>query len=91
MKLKVSYVLPFFPDDPSALSVRLVGGASRREGRVEVLFGDGWGGVCDDGWGQHESFVVCRQLGFDFVDELSGVVAIIICINNAHESAFTTM
>ena len=37
---------------------------------MEVFFGDGWGGVCDDGWGQHESFVVCRQLGFDFVDNL---------------------
>ena len=40
-----------------------------REGRVEVLFGDEWGGVCDDGWGLEESTVVCRQLGFDYAEE----------------------
>ena len=53
-------------DDPAALSIRLVGGASVREGRVEILFGDEWGGVCDDGWGQEEAIVVCRELGLSY-------------------------
>lgn len=57
-------------DDPAALSVRLVGGATEREGRVEVLFGDVWGGVCDDGWGLEEANVVCQQLGYDFAEEI---------------------
>lgn len=57
-------------NDPDALSVRLVGGATVMEGRVEVLFGDGWGGVCDDGWGLEEANVVCRQLGYDFSEEI---------------------
>ena len=52
-----------YPDDSEALSVRLVGGASEWEGRVEVFFGDVWGGVCDDGWGVGEGSVVCRELG----------------------------
>ena len=36
---------------------------------MEVLFGDEWGGVCDDGWGLAQAKVVCRQLGFDDVAE----------------------
>ena len=44
--------------------VRIVGGASEMEGRVEICFGGVWGTVCDDGWGDIDASVVCRQLGF---------------------------
>ena len=45
-------------------SIRLRGGSSALEGRVEVCLGGGWGTVCDDGWSSIDARVACRQLGF---------------------------
>ncbi|XP_051561416.1 neurotrypsin-like [Myxocyprinus asiaticus] len=45
-------------------AVRLVGGVKGFEGRLEVHYRGQWGTVCDDGWTQTNTQVVCRQLGF---------------------------
>ena len=44
--------------------MRLVGGQSENEGRVEVCIYGRWGTVTDDGWSTTDGGIVCRQLGY---------------------------
>lgn len=45
--------------------VQLVGTDTPTQGRLEVCFYGVWGTVCDDGWTDRNSEVVCRQLGYE--------------------------
>ena len=44
--------------------IRLRGGTTASEGRVEICNNHAWGTVCDDLWGTPDANVACGQLGF---------------------------
>ena len=54
-------------------AIRLQGGTSIYEGRVEVCRSQQWGTVCDDDWETEDANIACKQLGFS----AEGVIVII--------------
>lgn len=49
--------------------LRLTGGPSNSEGRVEILTNASWHTVCSDDWDQNDTNVVCRQLNLPYTRE----------------------
>uniref|UniRef100_A0A3Q3REM9 Lysyl oxidase homolog n=2 Tax=Mastacembelus armatus TaxID=205130 RepID=A0A3Q3REM9_9TELE len=55
-------------------SIRITGGRTRYEGRMEVLRSDSngtqsWGLICGENWGTNEAMVACRQLGLGYANQ----------------------
>lgn len=50
--------------------IRLAGGTTALEGRVEICNNQAWGTVCDDLWGGVDAGVACVQLGYQRAGKL---------------------
>lgn len=52
--------------EPLAIQVRLrpLSASKEGKGRVEVLYNEVWGTICDDYWGLDEAHVICRMLNY---------------------------
>ena len=51
-----------FADDCDEGDIRLAGGNTTNEGRVEVCLNGVWGTVCHNQWTTEDARVACRQL-----------------------------
>lgn len=52
------------------MKVRLVGGRTEEEGRVEVKFGSApYGDICGDSWSLLEANVICKELNLGYANE----------------------
>ena len=58
------YLAPNTTDNCTNSAIKLVGGATKYDGRVEVCYGGVWGSVCPSSWDSNDAKVVCRQLGY---------------------------
>jgi Scavenger receptor cysteine-rich domain len=55
----------------SDTDVRLTGGRTTGDGRLEVFYDGHWGTVCDDLFDEVDIAVVCNSLGFGLVAQIS--------------------
>jgi len=56
----------------SCITVRLVGGSSPQQGRLEVRYKGTWGTVCDDHFDNSAARVVCHMLGYKHTGQFTG-------------------
>ena len=60
--------------------MRLIGGMTSSEGRVEVCVNNAWGTICDDGWSVEDSNVACKVAGYQPFGMNNYCLSIIIII-----------
>ena len=71
-------------------TLRLLGGRSSNEGRVEICINGVWGTVCHSSWGSSDARVVCRQLGFplDMPGTSMDFALICFCTHSFHHQLY---
>ena len=69
-------------DPPMDGDLRLRGGLSDNEGRLEILYEDEWGTVCDDFFGMTDAQVACKQLDY------TGAAAVLTDVEVAPDRRF---
>ena len=52
-------------NNPYSSMIRLWGGSSSNEGRVEVYCNGQWGTICDDQFDGNDALIICNQLGYN--------------------------
>ena len=72
--------MAYFVTECSAGDVRLEGGLSSTEGRVEYCVGGRWGTVCNHNWNEQDAVVVCKQLGFNTFSEFTSLMRLAIAL-----------
>ncbi|XP_063406054.1 neurotrypsin-like [Mytilus trossulus] len=61
--------------------LRIIGGSQENKGRLEILYNDTWGTVCDDDFDNIDASVACRQLGY-----CSGILLRSEFVNDGNET-----
>ena len=54
-------------------SVRLVRGSGPSEGQIELCASQFWHPVCDEGFTVSETELICKALGYDFIEGKSSI------------------
>ena len=54
------------------IEIRLAASSQSGSGRVEILFNDQWGAICDVFWGLADAEVACRDLGYSGALQATG-------------------
>lgn len=56
-------VTELYIDESETVPVRLLGGRTNNQGRLQVRINDKWGTVCNYGWTIRDAALICHQLG----------------------------